>query len=227
MDKRKKIIISTIVGVLIISGFFIFNKKEEKEVTITPTKKEENVSNKTESIEFLEAVAGIKANNVEIIKNPVGIKGEFIVPKEAILNGVNYFLEKTKNNKINKLGINIEDGYIKARVNYEIMKNITTPIEVKVIPSLNKDKDLVLNIEEVKLLDLKIANFIVDMGLNSFIKDWFPKEKGILVDFNEGNVIVHKENFKDIKLEKIKLNSKGLNIDMIINLENIMLKESK
>ncbi|CEI72738.1 MULTISPECIES: hypothetical protein [Romboutsia] len=227
MDKRKKIIISTIVGVLIISGFFIFNKKEEKEVTITPTKKEENVSNKTESIEFLEAVAGIKANNVEIIKNPVGIKGEFIVPKEAILNGVNYFLEKTKNNKINKLSINIEDGYIKARVNYEIMKNITTPIEVKVIPSLNKDKDLVLNIEEVKLLDLKIANFIVDMGLNSFIKDWFPKEKGILVDFNEGNVIVHKENFKDIKLEKIKLNSKGLNIDMIINLENIMLKESK
>ncbi|MDB8794588.1 hypothetical protein PN290_01390 [Romboutsia sp. 1001216sp1] len=227
MDKRKKIIISTIVGVLIISGFFIFNKKEEKEVTITPTKKEENVSNKTESIEFLESVAGIKANNVEIIKNPVGIKGEFIVPKEAILNGVNYFLEKTKNNKINKLSINIEDGYIKARVNYEIMKNITTPIEVKVIPSLNKDKDLVLNIEEVKLLDLKIANFIVDMGLNSFIKDWFPKEKGILVDFNEGNVIVHKENFKDIKLEKIKLNSKGLNIDMIINLENIMLKESK
>lgn len=227
MDKRKKIIMSSIVVVLIISGFFIFNKKEEKEVTITPTKKEENVSNKTDSIKFLEAVAGIKANNVEIIKNPVGVKGQFIAPKEAILNGVNYFLEKTKNNKINKLSINIEDGYIKARVNYEIMKNITTPIEVKVVPSLNKDKDLVLNIEEVKLLDLKIANFIVDMGLNSFIKDWFPKEKGILVDFNEGNVIVHKENFKDVKLEKIKLNSKGLNIDMIINLENIMLKESK
>nr|WP_294576035.1 hypothetical protein [uncultured Romboutsia sp.] len=65
---------------------------------------------------------------------------------------------------------------IKRRVNtlflfVFIIKTIS--IEVKVVPKLNNDKGLELKIKEVKFLDLKIANWIVNLGISSFIKDWF------------------------------------------------------
>ena len=50
--------------------------------------------------------------------------------------------------------VDIGKGYIYIIVDYKITKNITTPIEVKVVPTLNNNKDLELKIQEVKFLDL-------------------------------------------------------------------------
>ena len=42
----------------------------------------------------------------------MGVKGEFLVPQKSILNGVNYFLKETKNDKISKVDININKNTV-------------------------------------------------------------------------------------------------------------------
>lgn len=116
---------------------------------------------------------------------------------------------------------------IKRRVNtlflfVFIIKTIS--IEVKVVPKLNNDKGLELKIKEVKFLDLKIANWIVNLGINSFIKDWFPKDEYINIDFKEGLVVIYKDNFKEIELDSLEIESTGLNINMTIDLCTIINK---
>ncbi|MPM99717.1 hypothetical protein SDC9_146911 [bioreactor metagenome] len=81
-------------------------------------------------------------------------------------------------------------------MDYNITKKIVTPIEFKIKPSLNKNKDLVLNIDEVKFLDLKVSKWIVNIGINNFTKDWFSEESDISLEFNDGNVVIDKSNFK-------------------------------
>ena len=120
--------------------------------------------------------------------------------------------------------VDIGNGYISVRVDYKIINNVTTPIEVKVVPKLNNDKDLELKIKEVKFLDLKIANWIVNLGINSFIKDWFPKDEYINIDFKEGLVVIYKDNFKEIELDSLEIESTGLNINMTIDLCTIINK---
>jgi hypothetical protein len=224
--KKKSIIVIAIIGILFVFLAFANNYKpkiiENKDTTtnkVEAPKEEEN-----DTINFLKSVAGIKANNIELINNPVGVKGEFLVPEKSILNGVNYFLKETKNDKIGKVEISINKGVLKAKVEYKVTKSITTPIEVEVVPSLNKNKNLVLNVKEVKLLDLKLYDWIVDMALKSFIKDWFSKDSDISVEFNGGNVIIDKENFKGISLENVSLDSNNLKINMTIELDYLINK---
>ncbi|SCI67092.1 Uncharacterised protein [uncultured Clostridium sp.] len=226
MNKKKIIIIALIIiGILFFFLGFINNKPKDIENQNTNINKiEESQISENKTIKFLKSVSGIKANNIELINNPVGVKGEFLVPQKSILNGVNYFLKETKNDKISKVDININKNTVKAKVNYKVTKNITTPIEVEVVPSLNKNKDLILNVKEVKLLDLKLYKWIVDMALNSFIKDWFSKDSNISVKFNDGSVIIDKSNFKDVSLENISLDSNNLKINMIIDLNYILNK---
>ena len=120
------------------------------------------------------------------------------------------------------LKVDLGNGYITIKVDYKITKNITTPIEVKVVPLLNSNKDLELRIKDLKFLDLKIADWIVNIGLNSFIKDWFPKNEDINIEFKKGVVVIYKDNFKGIALDELKVKSTGLNINMTIDLNTII-----
>ena len=90
------------------------------------------------------------------------------------------------------------------------------------IKSLNVNKDLELKIQEVKFLDLKMSDWLVNMALKSFIKDWFPKGEDINIDFKEGSVIIYKDNFKGISIDKLKVESSALNINMTIDLNTIL-----
>lgn len=230
MNKKIIAIILMLIGVLLIGVFaFIYIDKQENrdtQFTIEESIEDNNEDiNVYKTIEFLDNVHGLKIENVELINNPVGFKGVFLVPKEAMKNGINYFLKESKNEKIDKVNINIGNGYIKAKMNYKINNRITTPIEAKVIPSLNENKDLLLRIDDVKFLDLNIAKWIVDIGVKNFLKDWFSKDSDILVKFDEGSIIIDKSNFKSITLENIKIDSKELRLDMMIDLEKLMTKE--
>lgn len=223
--KRITIIIILIIAVLL--GVYLFlpiNNFKDEDISYKPNNKIEDTDNKETipTIEFLKSISGLKAKNIELIDNPVGIKGEFLAPRESILNGVDYFLKHTENDKMTNVKVDIGDSYISIRVDYKITKSITTPIEVKIIPTLNNNKDLELKIKEVKFLDLKIADWIVNMGLNSFIKDWFPKDENINVEFKEGVVVIYKDNFEGIELDKLKVESTGLNINMTIDLNTII-----
>ena len=223
---KKTLTIGIVVAILILFGGYIFMKpltndsKQNNNNNNKIEKNEETSSNKT--IDFLSAVQGLKIESVELVDDPVGFEGAFLAPEKSIRNGLDYFLNESKNEKISKISIDVDGGYIKANVDYKITNKITTPIEVKVIPSLNEDKDLVLKIDEVKFLDLKIANWIVDLGVKNFVKDFFSGDNNLAVEFNDGNVLIDKSNFKGVVLNNISIDSKMLKLDMRIDLEKLI-----
>ena len=161
--KKTSILISVVIIVLL--GIFTFISINNDDVTYNPNNKLENIQNNEtiQELEFLKSISGVKAKNIELTDNPVGIKGEFIAPKESILKGVDYFLQHTQNDKMENVKVDIGKGYISISVDYKITKNITTPIKVKVVPTLNNNKDLELKIQEVKFLDLKISDWLVNL----------------------------------------------------------------
>jgi len=225
IKKTTIIVLLTLAVLLGIYAFISSNKSINEDTSYKYNNKVETTEDKNtiEELEFLKSISGLKAKNIELINSPVGIKGEFLAPRESILNGVDYFLKHTENDKMTNVKVELGNGYISIRVDYKITKKITTPIEVKVVPLLNKNKDLELNIDEFKFLDLKIADWIVDIGLKSFIKDWFPKDEDINIEFKEGVVVIYKDNFKGINLDSLKVKETGLNINMTIDL-NIIIK---
>ncbi|MEG2984434.1 MAG: hypothetical protein RR835_07025 [Peptostreptococcaceae bacterium] len=218
MNKNKILIISVAIIAIIFIGIIFVVPKEEKQID-NNIKTEQITNNDSKTLSFLKSVAGIKAENMELIDNPVGVKGEFLIPEKSILDGVNYFLEKTKNDKIENVHINIDKGKLNAKVDYKVTNSIKVPVEVEILPSLNKEKDLVLNIEKVKLLDMKLYDWVVNMSVNSFIKDWFSKDSNVDVKFNDGNVIIAKSNFEGVDLKEITLEEHDLKINMIIDLK--------
>lgn len=206
--------------------FMLFSIKKLDTESNQQVKKIENSEGKVKNAEgknltFFRDIAGVKATNAELIDNPVGVKGEFLVPEKSILNGINYFLKETKNEKISNVNIHIENQEIIAKVDYKVNKSITTPIEVKFLPIVDQNNSLILNIKEVKLLDLKLYDWIVDIALKSFIKDWFSKDSNINVKFEKGNVVIDKNNFKGVILKNIFLESKGVKINMIVDFNYI------
>ncbi len=141
MNKKLAIIIVSIVSVLIIFGVILFNMiNRSKDENVNENKYEANnietTENQSEIINFISSIAGLQASNIEVINDPIGIKGELFAPEETILNGVDYFLEKTNNEKMKDLKINIEEGHISIYVNYEVLNNIKTPVEVKLSQAL-------------------------------------------------------------------------------------------
>lgn len=224
-NKKQKFFLGIIIF-FILSATIIFSIKKLDTQPIQQVKKIEKnkdivENSESKNLTFFRDIAGVKATNIELIDNPVGVKGEFLVPEKSILNGINYFLKETKNDKINNVNIDIEENGIIAKVDYKVNQNITTPIEVKFLPTVDKNNNLILNIKEVKLLDLKLYDWIVDIALKSFIKDWFSKDSNIDVKFEKGNVVIDKNNFKEVMLKNISLGSKDLKINMIIDFNHI------
>ena len=223
---KKTLTIGVVVAILILFGGYIFMKpltndsKQNNNNNNKIEKNEETSSNKT--IDFLSAVQGLKIESVELVDDPVGFEGAFLAPEQSIRNGLDYFLNESKNEKISRVNIDVDGVCIKVNVDYKITNKITTPIEVKVIPSLNEDKDLVLKIDEVKFLDLKIANWIVDLGVKNFVKDFFSGNNNLAMEFNDGNVLIDKSNFKGVVLNNISIDSKMLKLDMRIDLEKLI-----
>ena len=225
MKNKNKIIIIISALIILIAGYFIIKTNNTSDNKVN-TKVEENIKQENKSLEeglnFLKEIAGVKANNIELINNPVGLKGEFVAPRESILKGVDYFLKDTKNDKMEDIGIDIGNGYIYLRTTYKVNSFIKTPIEVKVKPSLDKEKDLVLEVSQFRFLDLNVPKWIVNLGLKNFIKDWFPDDNKFKVTFEEGKVVIDKSNYDKITIDNISIDNNAMKIDMIINLEKMV-----
>ena len=224
MKRKRNIFILIIIGLLAIGSilFIIMNTKNK------PILKEE-IKNDTvdkvatnETLEFLNAISGVKAENIEIINSPVlGIKGKIFAPKISIVNGINYFLDNTNNDKMKNLEVDIENNVINLYVNYAVTDKIDTPIKVNITPSLNENNDLVIDIGSVKILDLKLADFFVNLALKTFVKDWFVNSN-IKVEYEKNKVILSKENFDGITLDSILVNDDGIALDMVIEIEKLI-----
>lgn len=224
MKNKRNIIISIIILITIILGaivLYIYGK--DKNIP------NENLSNEVinEKLEegtigFLNSISGIKAENMEIINQPViGVKGKVIVPEVSIINGIKYYLKSTKNDKMSNLEVDIQNNSIDLYVNYAVNDSFNTPIKVNITPSLNENKDLVINIGEVKVLDLKLANFLVNLALKTFVKDWF-NDSNIKVDYEKSKVIIYKENFEGIDIDSILVNNDDITLDIIIDARKIL-----
>ena len=223
--KNKKVIFLVISIIIAFTfGMFFASSLKGKEEKVKETSLNSTVYN-SEVLEFLNSIAGIKAENLEIISDPVSLKGTLFAPKEAILNGINYFLEKTENEKMKNVTLYTEKESITISVDYKVTKKISTPIEVKISPKLNDNKDLVINIDELKLLDIKLPKWIVNLIMDSFIKDWFPEEDKN-IEFTEGAVIINKESFNGVELENLEVENEGLRIKLVINLEETLNKKA-
>lgn len=221
---KNKVIIGVIVGIIVLLVGLVAVKLYDKEELVRPSinvEEELEIKGGTKILRFMKSIAGIKANNIEIIDNPIGISGEFFAPDEALIRGLNYFLNETNNDKMENLNIVSENGTINIKIDYRVTNNIKTPIEVKIKPTINETKDLVINIEEVRFLDLKISKWIVNLALDNFIEDWFPKDGDLKIDFNKSNVIVYKENFNGLEINNISLEN-GLAINLVLDLEKLI-----
>ena len=60
--------------------------------------------------------------------------------------------------------------------------------------------------------------------MDSFIKDWFPKEDNN-IEFTKGAVIIDKENFNEVDLENLEVEEDGLRIKAVIKLEEVINKK--
>lgn len=224
MKRKRNIFILIVIALLVIGSILFITIKSQNTPIIKEEIKNENidkvVANRT--LEFLNAISCVKAENIEIINSPViGIKGEIFVPKISIVNGLNYFLDNTNNNKMKNLEVDIENNSIDLYVNYAVTDKIDTPIKVNITPSLNENNDLVIDIGSVKILDLKLADFFVNLALKTFVKDWFVNSN-IKVEYEKNKVILSKENFDGITLDSILVNDDGIALDMVIEIEKLI-----
>ena len=224
MKNKRNIIISIIILITIILGaivLYIYGKdKDIPNENLT----NEIINEKLEegTIGFLNSISGIKAENMEIINQPViGVKGKVIVPEVSIINGIKYYLKSTKNDKMSNLEVDIQNNSIDLYVNYAVNDSFNTPIQVNITPSLNENKDLVINIGEVKVLDLKLANFLVNLALKTFVKDWF-NDSNMKVDYEKSKVIIYKENFEGIDIDSILVNNDDITLGIIIDARKIL-----
>lgn len=221
MNRKRNIIMMIILGLLILASIIFVAIKIEKQPEIKEDIKTEDTNEVVEQgiIDFFNAIEGVKAESLEIINDPVvGVKGKIFVPDTAIVNGINYFLEKTNNNKMSNLEVVTENNSISLYVDYAVTDKINTPIKVDISPSINENKDLVIDIGSVKILDLKLADFIVNLALKTFTKDWFANSD-IIVTYENNKVTISKDNFNGMSFDSILVSDEGITLDMIISAE--------
>lgn len=163
--------------------------------------------------EILHTLVGLESKEMKIIDNPLRIEGEFKVPEETALNGINYYLKTTKNKEINDVDIRIEKDKIIIGAKYKLLNTFKTPMEVSIIPSITKSSDIKLHISDVTVLGFSIDEELVD----AIVDSWFSNIKGIKVE--KGDVIVDKNNFKDITIKSISLDTDNLIISLSMKLD--------
>lgn len=163
--------------------------------------------------EILHTLVGLESKEMKIIDNPLRIEGEFKVPEETALNGINYYLKTTKNKEINDVDIRIEKDKIIIGAKYKLLNTFKTPMEVSIIPSITKSSDIKLHISDVTVLGFSIDEELVD----AIVDSWFSNIKGIKVE--KGDVIVDKNNFKDIAIKSISLDTDNLIISLSMKLD--------
>lgn len=238
-ESNKKIIKWIGLGFAILLIMFMFmkvDKKDNKEsIETSKDKIEVNNNDKVENqsikntIEFVSSIYGLEIDKLKVINNPVGFNGKVIAPKETVNNGLNYIMDNiVKNEKLENVKISLGEDIATINVTYKINDKIKTPVEMTIKPMLNKDKDLQIEIKEVKFLDIKVFKWLVDFSTNKFIKEWIPKDNEFKVKFNDGNIVIDKNNFKGTTFNDISIKSDNLNIDLTFDLEKIMINmESK
>lgn len=205
-------IIILLIGVASLEGLLKF-----KSFVTTKPKLDINTESEIDisknQIEVLRTLVGLECSEMKILDNPLRINGTYKIPQETVLSYIEYYLKSTKNKDIQNVNISIEKDKLSIKAKYKLLNAFKTPIEVDILPSLTKSSQLKLHIIDIKVLGISIDEELID----AIIDSWFSKIK--YIEVKNGDVIIDKENFKDIEIKEIYLEKNDVIVGIQIYLE--------
>ena len=215
MKFKRKIIIPLIILIFIILLFVgIYelsiknNKKSSLDIDVNTS-----LNIPKEQMQYLQSLVGLESKNIKILDNPLRIEGSFYIPEETILTFINHYLESSNNKDITNLNITINENALTISGQYKLLTYLKTPIDIDILPTITKDKNLKLNLKDIRLLNLSLNDNIIDAVVDS----WFSNLENISVD--RGDVIIDKSFFKNTEIKSISLKEDYLVIDLIIKIQ--------
>ena len=213
--KRRSIIILIILFIfLVLSLFGIYelsiknNKKSSVDIDVNTS-----LNIPKEQMQYLQSLVGLESKNIKILDNPLRIEGSFYIPEETILTFINHYLESSNNKDITNLNITINKNVLTISGQYKLLTYLKTPIDIDILPIITKEKNLRLNLKDIRLLNLSLNENIIDAVIDS----WFSDLKNISVD--EGDVIIDKSFFKNTEIKSISLKEDYLVIDLSLKIQ--------
>ena len=125
MNKRKAITIIISTLLILLTGWFLFNKNNKNEETLDLNSNNIHSSNSSnKSIvndDLKKMLPGIKTSSLEILDNPVRVSGKIYIPQDNIYNILINFLRQTNNDSISDLNIKLNDNLIQLSAKYKIL----------------------------------------------------------------------------------------------------------
>lgn len=215
MKFKRKIIIPLIILIFIILLFVgIYelsiknNKKSSLDIDVNTS-----LNIPKEQMQYLQSLVGLESKNIKILDNPLRIEGSFYIPEETILTFINHYLESSNNKDITNLNITINENALTISGQYKLLTYLKTPIDIDILPTITKEKNLRLNLKDIRLLNLSLNDNIIDAVVDS----WFSNLENISVD--RGDVIIDKSFFKNTEIKSIDLKEDYLVIDLSLKIQ--------
>lgn len=213
--KRRSIIILVVLFIaLVLSLFGVYelsiknNKKSSLDIDVNTS-----LNIPKEQMQYLQSLVGLESKNIKILDNPLRIEGSFYIPEETILTFINHYLESSNNKDITNLNITINENALTISGQYKLLTYLKTPIDIDILPTITKDKNLKLNLKDIRLLNLSLNENIIDAVIDS----WFSDLENISVD--RGDVIIDKSFFKNTEIKSIDLKEDYLVIDLSLKIQ--------
>ena len=213
--KRRSIIILVVLFIaLVLSLFGIYelsiknNKKSSLDIDVNTS-----LNIPKEQMQYLQSLVGLESKNIKILDNPLRIEGSFYIPEETILTFINHYLESSNNKDITNLNITINENALTISGQYKLLTYLKTPIDIDILPTITKEKNLRLNLKDIRLLNLSLNDNIIDAVVDS----WFSDLENISVD--RGDVIIDKSFFKNTEIKSIDLKEDYLVIDLSLKIQ--------
>ena len=213
--KIRSIIILIILFIfLILSLFGVYelsiknNKKSSVDIDVNTS-----LNIPKEQMQYLQSLVGLESKNIKILDNPLRIEGSFYIPEETILTFINHYLESSNNKDITNLNITINENALTISGQYKLLTYLKTPIDIDILPTITKEKNLRLNLKDIRLLNLSLNENIIDAVIDS----WFSDLENISVD--RGDVIIDKSFFKNTEIKSIDLKEDYLVIDLSLKIQ--------
>ena len=215
MKFKRKIIMPLIILIFIILLFVgIYelsiknNKKSSLDIDVNTS-----LNIPKEQMQYLQSLVGLESKNIKILDNPLRIEGSFYIPEETILTFINHYLESSNNKDITNLNITINENALTISGQYKLLTYLKTPIDIDILPTITKEKNLRLNLKDIRLLNLSLNENIIDAVIDS----WFSDLENISVD--RGDVIIDKSFFKNTEIKSISLKEDYLVIDLSLKIQ--------
>ena len=214
LKRRSMIILIILLVFLVLSILGIYelsiknNKKSSLDIDVNTS-----LNIPKEQMQYLQSLVGLESKNIKILDNPLRIEGSFYIPEETILTFINHYLESSNNKDITNLNITINENALTISGQYKLLTYLKTPIDIDILPTITKEKNLRLNLKDIRLLNLSLNENIIDAVIDS----WFSDLENISVD--RGDVIIDKSFFKNTEIKSIDLKEDYLVIDLSLKIQ--------